>query len=78
MNGKVAIVGILLSIVLVVNVYTVADDTAVFNKKFDLADPFNPFEEMRIGASQVERMAEPIASALAQRWRSADTQAAHS
>jgi len=32
-----------------------------------LADPFSPFEEMRIGAAQVERMAEPIASALAQR-----------
>jgi len=28
-----------------------------------LADPFTPFEEMRIGAAQVERIAEPIAKA---------------
>jgi len=30
-----------------------------------LADPFTPFAEMRIGAAQVERMAEPIAAACA-------------
>jgi len=29
-----------------------------------LADPFTPFEEMRIGVAQVERMAEPIAAAI--------------
>ena len=28
-----------------------------------LADPFSPFEEMRIGRRKVERMAEPLASA---------------
>jgi hypothetical protein len=32
-----------------------------------LADPFEPFAQMRIGAEKVERLAEPLSSAL-QRW----------
>ncbi len=33
-----------------------------------LADPFEPFAEMRIGADQVERLAEPLAAALRAWW----------
>lgn len=33
-----------------------------------LADPFDPFAEMRIGPDQVERLAEPLAAALQAWW----------
>ena len=33
-----------------------------------LADPFEPFAEMRIGPAQVERLAEPLAAALRAWW----------